>query len=141
MEKTWNVSIRTMLSLPRNTHRYLLEPLSETPHIIKSIWQRFITFVSNIACGKKSVLKRVLDVVHNDVRSVTGRNLRYLKKKTANFNEQELNVHEKPYKPIPSKDMWRLYLAREIIDSRCGDVMTIMSSEDLDKLAEYVCGS
>ena len=28
LEKTWNVSIRTMLSLPRNTHRYFLEPLS-----------------------------------------------------------------------------------------------------------------
>ena len=125
-----------MLSVQKNTHRYLLEPLSETPRIMRSIWQRFITFVSNVACGKKSVLKRVIDVIQKNVRSVTGRSIRYLQKKMANFNEQELNVHKKPNNPIPSEDIWRLYLAREIIDSRCGNITTIMSSEDLDTLTE-----
>ena len=52
LEKTWNVSIRMMLSLPRNTHRYFLEPLSETHHIVKSICNRFLKFVSNIADGR-----------------------------------------------------------------------------------------
>ena len=37
LEKSWNVSQRVMLSLPKTTHRYFIEPLSETPHIIKSI--------------------------------------------------------------------------------------------------------
>ena len=32
LEKTWNVSIRQMFDLPRETHRYLVEPVSEYPH-------------------------------------------------------------------------------------------------------------
>ena len=61
--------------------------------------------------------------------------------KTANFNEQDLDVHEQPYKGIPDKDMWRLPLARDIIATRCGDVSTIMSKEELDMLADHACGS
>ena len=106
LEKTWNVSIRMMLSLPRNTHRYFLEPLSETHHIVKSICNRFLKFVSNIADGRKKVLRCVLDTVKNDVRSVTGKNLRYMKMRTKNFNEKELDVYDEPYKPVPNEEIW-----------------------------------
>ena len=133
--------MRTTLSLPRNTHRYLLEPLSETPHIIKFLWKRFIKFICNIAEGKKIALRQVLNLVRNDVRSVTGRNLRHLKMKTSNFDEKELDVHDKPYKEVPTEEMWRLPLAFEIIATRCGDITTILSKEDLDILADHVCGS
>ena len=77
LEKSWNVSNRIMLALPRNTHRYFMEPLTETRHIIKSLWHRFLKFVDSIANGKKKVLRRMLDVVKYDTRSVTGRNLRH----------------------------------------------------------------
>ena len=141
LEKTWNVSIRTMLSLPRNTHRYLLEPLAETPHIIKFLWKRFVTFVGSIADGNKTVLRRVLDLVRNDTRSVTGKNLRLLKMKTENFNEKELDVHKKEYKAIPSEEMWRVPLTRDLIATRCGDISSFLSKEQLDNLADHVCGS
>ena len=41
LENTWNISCRKMLSLPRTTHRYLIEPLTSTDHIIKAIKKRF----------------------------------------------------------------------------------------------------
>ena len=141
LEKTWNVSIRTMLSLPRNTHRYFLEPLSGSHHIIKSLRNRFLKFVSSIADGKKKVLRRVLEIVKNDVRSVTGRNLRYLKMRTVNFNEKELNVYEKPYRSVPNCEMWRLSMVREIIESRCGGLSMNISKQEVDDITDYVCGS
>ena len=141
LEKTWNVSIRTMLMLPRNTHRYFLEPLSNTHHIVKSLQSRFLKFVSNIADGKKKALRRVLDSVKDDVRSVTGRNLRYLKMKTANFNEKELDVYNEPYKATPNNDHWRLSIAKEIVETRCGDLVTNISKEEVDDIANFVCGS
>ena len=141
LEKTWNVSIRMMLSLPRNTHRYFLEPLSETHHIVKSICNRFLKFVSNIADGRKKVLRCVLDTVKNDVRSVTGKNLRYMKMRTKNFNEKELDVYDEPYNPIPNEEIWRVAMAKEIIGARCGDISIDISKEELDDIADFVCGS
>ena len=32
LEKLWNISIRILLDIPRNTYRYFIEPLSGTPH-------------------------------------------------------------------------------------------------------------
>ena len=43
---SWNTSHRIMLDLPRQTHRYFLEHLSKTRHIMKSLKMRFISFIS-----------------------------------------------------------------------------------------------
>ena len=59
LEKSWNVSCRVMLSLPRNTHRYFIEPLTKTRHIIKSLHRRFKRF-EKIEIGKKKVLRKML---------------------------------------------------------------------------------
>ena len=45
LEKTWNISQRIMLDIPRNTHRFFIEPLTETQHIKFSLLKRFVTFV------------------------------------------------------------------------------------------------
>ena len=36
LEKSWNLSQRIMMSIPRTAQRYFIEPLSGRPHIIKS---------------------------------------------------------------------------------------------------------
>ena len=46
LEKTWNTSHRLMLSLPLRTHRYLIEPLTGSLHIINSLWKRFLKFIN-----------------------------------------------------------------------------------------------
>ena len=141
LEKTWNVSVRKMLSLPRNAHRYFLEPLAETPHIMKCLWNRFVRFVTSIADGKKKVLRGMLRVIENDVRSVTGKNLRCIKLKTVNFDLNNLNVYELPYKAVPESELWRLPMAREILAARCGDLTTSLTKEEADELADHVFGS
>ena len=32
LEKTWNISVRMVLDVSRNTHRFFIEPLSEMQH-------------------------------------------------------------------------------------------------------------
>ena len=49
LEKSWNVSQRILLGIPRNTHRYFIEPLTGTRHIMFSLHVRFVNFVKNIA--------------------------------------------------------------------------------------------
>ena len=75
LEKTWNVSQRIMLSIPRTSHRYLIEPLSKRPHIVKSLRQRFINFISKIKNSEKKVLRNTLELVKEDCRSTTGLNI------------------------------------------------------------------
>ena len=76
LEKSWNVSQRIMLGIPRNSHRFFNEPLSDTKHITFSLFKRYIKFVDSIESSTKSVLRRILFFVRPDCRSNTGQNLR-----------------------------------------------------------------
>ena len=40
---------QTLLGVPRESHRYFIEPLSQTRHVIFALYGRFIKFGSAIA--------------------------------------------------------------------------------------------
>ena len=128
LEKTWNVSIRVMLDLPRATHRYLLEPLSGTKHIIRSLSARFLNFTAKIADGNKLALKRVLDVTKADVRSTTGKNLRVI----------GMN-NDTQYRCIPTNENWRLSLIKELMQMKENKELSILSKDDIDDILNYAC--
>ena len=75
VEKTYNTSFRVMWSLPRETRKLFVEPVSGTPHLKKTLCKRFLTFIESIKCSKKIALKNLFKVIKNDCRSTTGHNL------------------------------------------------------------------
>ena len=64
-----------------------------------------------------------------------------MKLRTANFKESEIDVYKEPYKAIPPDEMWRVAMAHEIVNTRCGDLSINPSKKELDNLADYVCGA
>ena len=141
LEKSWNVSCRQMLSLPRNTHRYFIEDLTKTHHIVKSLEHRFLRFIRKIADGPKKVLRRILDVLKYDARSVTGGNLRRIRIKTETNNENDYNPYDAPYRRIPAEETWRVSLMDEVIALRTGNLSSNMTFEQLNDICEFVCGT
>ena len=75
LEKSWNVSIRIMFNLPRETHCYLIEEVSEQLHVKTILARRFLNFIQAVRSSKKKALRDLLKVVELDTQSVTGRNL------------------------------------------------------------------
>jgi hypothetical protein len=96
-------------------YRYFIEPLTETHHVTKSIWSRFTRFIRTVTNGKKTALRRVLGAVECDVRSTTGKNLRTLRLKSGDC------IYNEPYKEVPEEDRWRLSMAKELIEVKCGE--------------------
>ena len=78
LEKSWNISQRLMLSLHHETHRFLIEPLSETKHIMLSLYKRYIKFTKNLSQSKKGPLRNLYNLITYDCRSTTGSNSRQL---------------------------------------------------------------
>ena len=73
---SWNRSVRIMLGIPFNTHRYFLEPVSGLKHLKFTLITRFLTFISRIEKSKKILPRVLLQAIKRDCRSVTGSNLR-----------------------------------------------------------------
>ena len=68
LENTYSSAVRLMLGLPRETHRYFIEPLTGRNHIQSDLIKRFITFLEMIRNSKKRTLIYVLNMIHKDVR-------------------------------------------------------------------------
>ena len=62
-EKLWNMSQRKIYRLHRKTHKYLIEPVTDTRHIIFSFYKHFIKFINNISSSKKSSMKEILECI------------------------------------------------------------------------------
>ena len=141
MENTWNVSHRIMLAIPRESHRYFLEPLSGRPHITKSLKKRFLNFISKINMSEKNVLRDMLRNIEYDCRSVTGKNLRNLRLQTNSF-DGNIEIMEEPYHNLPTDAKWKIHLVSEILATKAGDIkIDNLSYDNLDTILEDVCCS
>ena len=130
LEKSWNISQRFMLSLPRNAHRYFLEPLSETRHIKFSLCKRFLKFIESISKSEKSCLKKMLRYVMYDCRTNTGRNLRqmiHMVKKSSLDDLRPNDFDNLIYKTIPTRDEWKVEITRELVEIADGGLQVELS--------------
>ena len=123
LEKSWNVSMRIMLGIPRNSHRYFVEPLSDTKHIMFSLFKRYIKFVDSIASSSKMALKKMLSTIRYDCRSNTGQNLRKLMLiagKSSVIDLKKEDFDNLIYNEIPVGDEWKIKISEEIIEEKNG---------------------
>ena len=77
-EGTYNRSVKIMFDLPYATHRFFIEHLTEKPHMKKTLIQRYLKFIKSMERSPKKSLQLLLNIAKNDVRSVTGSNLRQI---------------------------------------------------------------
>ena len=138
VENSWNVSMRLMLDLPRETHRYLIEPLSNTQHIRKTLISRFLKFLQQIRYSCKATSKFLLASIVQDTRSTTGSNLRNILLQTNKSSIYELvptDAKKVEYHAINANEKWRIPFIKEIIDSNQNQLEILNTSkEDLEEM-------
>ena len=110
--------LRLLLPLPRETHKFMIEPLSKREHIIFYLRKRFLKFVACVAQSEKSVIRNVLNSVQRDSR------IFYWKKSVENFDYDNQHVpltnfnkvmYDPPFRVIPPGELWRVSLVQEIL--------------------------
>ena len=142
LEKSWNVAQRILMGLPRNSHRYFIEPLSNTQHIRHSLFRRYIKFVNSIKSSEKVVLRKMFNTVKQDCRSTTGMNLRNLMKKMGRSTVDELqpnDVGQLTYHPIPEGDEWKVACAKELVEVKNGILsVDLLMTKEMDQILEEV---
>jgi len=54
---SWNISIRILFDIPRNTHRYLIEPISDCFHVKTLLCSRLISFYESLCKSVKPCIR------------------------------------------------------------------------------------
>ena len=143
LEKSWNISQRLMLGLHRETHRYFLEPVSDTRHIIFHLYKRFSTFITNIHKNKKRPLRILCSAVQSDCRSTTGRNLRKIMKlfDAATFEELHENLKKKNtvYKEANVQDLWKIEAVKDLVEAKFDKtILPNFTTNEIDDLRDHI---
>ena len=118
LENSYNKAVRLMLGLPLNSHRYFIEPLSGKKHLKSELIKRFLTFVDRIQKSSKTTLSYVLELVSQDVRSVTGKNQLAIKQRCGKEIRDRITANESfvAYKEVPPNEAWRISVKKELIE-------------------------
>ena len=119
-ESTFNRSVKKLFKLPQNTHRYLIEPVSQTTHLRVILGRRFLQFIENIQKTTKPLLKILLRECKDDTRTVTGSNLRYLMLESG-ISKTPTARQEVKYHKIEEDKKWRIEMIDMILEDHNDD--------------------
>ena len=131
--KSWNVSIRRMFNLPREAHRYLIEPISNQVHLKHMLSSRFFKFIAPIENSIKS-----------SIRSITGRNLQRIMTEMGNDSVDFMKSthYNSVYKELPESQLYRVQLATEVIHIKNNELeVPGFDHLELDEILSYICVS
>ena len=128
LEYTYNRSIKLMWNLPLETHRYMIEPVSQKQHMIFTLYKRQIGFRHQVLRSSKNVLKHLYSIAENNSNSITGRNLRKIML-LCNLNSiSDINndiIDKIEYSRTPEREEWRIGLIQELLNGRHGTLKRI----------------
>ena len=143
LENSFNLSVRCMFDIPRESHRYLIEGLTERPHLKATLIKRFLSFTEQIKKSSKLALKCLFNIVKYNTQSVTGNNLRKIMLLLGKNSIDELNksdAKEYKYFPIPDSESWKIDTINEITDIKFG-IKTLhdFPQDELDDILNNLC--
>ena len=142
---TYSLSVKIMCNIPRETHRYLIEPISERPHLKFILIKRFLGFKNQVNKCPKSIIKKFFKLCQNDTQSITGSNFRkimLLCKKTSIDHIVDTDIDNLSFCEIPENEEWRLNLVKDLIEARNDpEVLPGFSYAEITDMLEFTCVS
>ena len=144
LENTYSSAVRLMMGLPRETHRYFIEPLTGWSHVKADIIKRFITFLEQIKKSKKQTLIYVLQKIYRDVRSVTGSNLHNIMLRCGKTKVDDLVPSDGKvvFKDIPNGQDWRIHAVQELVKVQNYQLeISGFNSEEVQTMLTWICTS
>ena len=124
--KSWNVAIRRIFNADRQTHRYLIEPMSQCIHPKVMLLSRLVGFHKNLRNCPKFSIRYLCLITEKDHSTVFGRTLYFILKE-CDLHENEFDKLSPGsvkkhivYKKIPEDQLGRVPIMSEIMSIRNG---------------------
>ena len=136
---SWNIMVRMLFNIPRNTHRYLIEPISGNSHLKIQLIKRFIKFSITLSKCEKPHLRYLHEIKQHDFRSVYGRNCKNICKETGVDIIQDASILDIKYQSVPPEEEYRLSLIKELFEMRSGRLECNLTKKEVQAMLEVLC--
>ena len=144
--KSFNVAIRICNSVPRNSHRYIIEEMIDFPHPKVMLCSRFIKFYNTLINSKKDSVRILAKLCSIDEKTVMKNNLRNIARDCQVKSEKELTQSlvksSMKYYDVPEQQEWRIPLLHNLLFVRSKDwIVDEFDDHELEEMIAYVCTS
>ena len=133
-----------MFCLPLKTHRYLIEPVSNSIHPKVMLSSRYVTFCRSLLASSKLSVRILARLCERDRRTVLGRTLDALcrecgvsdiTKLSSNLVKAKLNYHR-----VNEEDDWRIKFVAELLQLRAHRLsIPGFTMEEIKDMLTYTC--
>ena len=144
--KSWNIAVKIIWDLPHPTHTGFLESLSPVPHLEAVLTGRYIGFIQNLWKSKKTLLSLIFSSCFQDLRSLTGQNLRFLLQKHGKLSLADLIADRVVIKksrvyPLPDEEVWKTKIIEDICLLKKDELEVAFDLENLEDILQHICTS
>ena len=132
--------MRQAWGVPYNTHRYLIESISESIHPKVMLASRLVGFRDSLLASPKFSIRVLANLRMNDKGTLFGQTLSMIGREVLNENITPNNVKRSmSYVKMPENEAWRIGPLREVMSLN----MEIpgFSKEELDDIKNYLATS
>ena len=133
--------VRITFDIPRNTHRYLVEPISGNSHLKVKLVKRFIKFVTSLSKCDKPHLRYLHDMQQNDFRSVYGRTCQNICKETGVENILDASSLDIKYEVVPTEEEYRVSMIKELMEIRSGRIESSLTKKEVQVMLDLLCSN
>jgi hypothetical protein len=141
----WNNAVRDAFSIPRASHRYLVEEVSEHLHPMVMLSSRFLKFHQSLQKCSKASIRYLCQISSQNQRTSYCQNLTRIHE---NFDQENgaLSCAKVKklmrYCPVPEDQKWRVSLVKDLLEFRWNwlEIDVIQDQvEDTDAAIETLC--
>ena len=134
--------MRLACNVPRTTHRYLIETISNCLHLQVMLASRLVRFLTALKDSNKIGIRFLTGISERDRRTVLGKNLSYIAEETgvtvagltANIVRRQMK-----YFRVPEEESWRVPVLHEIMTSHL--VIPGFTQEETNCMKDFLCTS
>ena len=142
---SWNIAIRILFKIPRETHRYFIEPLSDSIHVKTMLCSRFVSFFDSLCNSSKFCIRFLANLAKDDQRSVLGQNLTNI---SADCNVDKIALSSRLvkrnmyYSRMQDEDKWKVLILKELLECKyTSSFIPDFNVNDIDAMISFICTS
>ena len=131
--------VRNTFYLPRESHRYFLEELTEAPHVKILMASRLVKFHEMLLKSERPAINLIAKITENDCRTIHGSNMKHIANncETTIENLSSYIVKESmKFCRVASEDEWKISVVKELIQTKNG--MLNLSEFDNNDLTDMI---
>ena len=134
-----------IFNLPRTSHKYLLESLTDVPHLYVQTLSRYVTFSTSLLESDSFEVRFLSQICINDMRTTLGKTTRTIAT-LCNSNDKDSPVSaamvkkKVKYEEIQESEEWRIGVLKDMLDIRDNNSLSCgLTNDDISEILEYVC--